>query len=56
MIKIHDDAAVNPKHILAVLFDKSTLKTKVVFPGGAAIESGKTFEETVALLNTKEEA
>ena len=56
MIKISDDAAVNPKHIIAILFNKTNLKTMVVFPGGVSVESGKTFEETISLLTPKEEA
>lgn len=51
MIKISDEVAVNPKHILAVIFDKSTLKTKVVFPGMASVLSDKTFDETVKILS-----
>ncbi len=55
MIKISDTTAVNPKHVLAVIFDTATLKTKVVFPGMASVLSDHTFEDTVAMLNTKEE-
>jgi hypothetical protein len=54
IIKISDVTAVNPKHVVAVVFDKTTLKTKVVFPGMMSIESGKTFQETVDLLNMED--
>jgi hypothetical protein len=54
MLKISDVAAVNPKHVIAVIFDKSTLTTKVVLPGMASLPSDKSFSETVELLNLEE--
>ena len=50
MIKISDVAAVNPKHVIAILFDKTSLQTRVVFPGGSTVPSDKSFAETVELL------
>lgn len=54
MIKISEDTAVNPKHVFAVMFDKNTLRTKVVFGNMTNVLSDKTFEETVKLLTIKE--
>ena len=56
MIKISDTTAVNPKHVIAVVFDPATLKTKVVFPIMASVLSDFTFEETCKLLNMEESA
>lgn len=52
MIKISEVAAVNPKHVIAVLFDKKSLQTVVVMPGMATIPSDHTFQETINLLST----
>jgi len=54
MIKISETVAVNPKSVVAVMFDTNTLKTKVVFPNMTNVLSDHTFEETVKLLNQKE--
>jgi hypothetical protein len=55
MIKISDTTAVNPKHVLAVIFDKTSLQTKVVFPGMASVLSDKSFQETIDILNLEED-
>lgn len=54
-IKISDTTSVNPKHVLAVIFDKTNLQTKVVFPGMLSVVSDKSFSETIEILNLGEE-
>lgn len=51
MIKISTNAAVNPKHVVAVMFDKTSLKTKVVLLGMQTLDSDHSFYDTVVILN-----
>jgi hypothetical protein len=55
MIKISDTTAVNTKHVIAVIFDKTSLQTKLVFMGGASVVSDKSFQETIDILNLEED-
>jgi len=50
-VEISNCASVNPRHVIAVLFDQKNLKTKIVLLGGGGIESDKTFKDTVKALN-----
>lgn len=53
LVKISEGAAVNPKHVLLILRDKGTLKTKVLLGGGVVVDSDHIFEKTVELLQVK---
>lgn len=50
MVKISETSAVNPKHVLAILFNKENLKTIVVMLGNTTIPSDHTFADTVNML------
>ena len=51
MIKISEIAAVNPRHVVAIIFDTVSLKTKVVLLGMQTLTSDYSFSETLSLLN-----
>lgn len=55
MIKVSKEAAVNPKHVMAVMRSATNLvDVKVVLLGMTAIKSDHDFETTVKMLGGKQ--
>jgi len=54
MIKIASDAAVNPRHVIAVMRNKQNLtETLVVLIGMQSVKSDHDFETTIKMLEDK---
>lgn len=51
LVRINNRTAANPDYIMMVGFNAQTLKTAVFLEGGVAIESDKTFDETIASID-----
>lgn len=54
MVKISDSCAVNPKHVMAVMFDSTKLQTVVVMIGMTSIKSDYSLYDTIEILKKGE--